>query len=167
MRTLKGSEYTQAWHYFLLAAEQAKQSTCNRARCGTVIVNNTTICGKGYNSPAGNLESRRMCFKRNFDPGFKSDKSCCVHPEQRAIMDALRHYPENIQGSQLYFMRLDPSGSPLPAGEPYCTICSKMSLDSGIGEFLLWNGDAIISYPTEEYDRLSYAYPNIANMRLP
>ncbi|MBR7036894.1 hypothetical protein IKI14_03340 [bacterium] len=30
-----------------------------------------------------------------------------MHAEQRAIMDALKNHPDEIEGSDLYFIRLD------------------------------------------------------------
>jgi deoxycytidylate deaminase len=36
-----------------------------------------------------------------------TDKTCCIHAEQRAIMNALRNHPNEIEGADLYFMRLD------------------------------------------------------------
>lgn len=44
------------------------------------------------------------------------------------------------------------------AGKPYCTLCSKMALDAGIGEFVLWQTSGLAAYGTDEYNTLSYAY---------
>lgn len=87
-----------------------------------------------------------------------TDKTCCVHAEQRAIMDALRKNSEKLSGSRLYFIRLDKAGNTSKAGKPYCTICSKMALDAGISEFVLWHEEGICVYDTEEYNTLSYEY---------
>jgi len=87
-----------------------------------------------------------------------TDKTCCVHAEQRAIMDALRNNPSKIEGSRLYFMRLDKDNNTTKAGKPYCTICSKMSLDVGIKEFTLWHENGIGIYNTDEYNTLSFEY---------
>lgn len=73
-------------------------------------------------------------------------------------MDALARNPDKIAGSTLYFIRLDSEGNPKPSGEPYCTVCSKMSLDSGVSEFVLWKPEGYVAYGTEEYDAVSYAY---------
>lgn len=112
------------------AVEVAKKATCGRSKCGSVIVRDGKIIGEGFNSPALSLESRRRCACAKSDLHPKvTDKTCCVHAEQRAIMDALAKNPEKIKGSTLYFIRLDDEGFPKRSGEPYCTICSKMSLD--------------------------------------
>jgi deoxycytidylate deaminase len=82
----------------------AKQSGCNDARCGSIIVKDGIIIGKGFNSPPGNLESQRRChIKKDHYHKKVSDKSCCIHAEERAIMDALRNNPDKIKGSTLYF----------------------------------------------------------------
>ena len=44
-------------------------SSCLRARCGSVIVNDNEIIGRGFNSPTRNLESQRRCLllKKDLD----------------------------------------------------------------------------------------------------
>lgn len=113
------------------AVEVAKNATCGRSKCGSVIARGGEIIGEGFNSPAGGLETRRRCACAKSDLDSKvTDKTCCVHAEQRAIMDALSKNLQKIRGSTLYFIRLDDGGYPKRSGEPYCTICSKMSLDA-------------------------------------
>ena len=73
-------------------------------------------------------------------------------------MDALKNHPEKIKSSTIYFIRLDGNNNKEPAGKPYCTICSKMALETGIKEFILWHEQGITSYNTEEYNNLSYQY---------
>ncbi|MFP4119123.1 MAG: deaminase [Candidatus Woesearchaeota archaeon] len=142
-----------------LAVEEALKATCERSRCGSVIVADGEVIGKGYNSPPGELESQRRCSNTKTMYHQKvTDKTCCVHAEQRAIMDALQKNPEKIRGSRLYFIRLDDDGKMSFAGKPYCTICSKMALDVGIKEFVLYHEDGITAYETDEYNDLSYSY---------
>jgi deoxycytidylate deaminase len=96
----------------------------------------------GYNSPAHEDESQMRCFvDKNTLHRKVTDKTCCVHAEQRAIMDALRNNPDGLIGSTLYFIRLGLKGEMSFSGEPYCTICSKMALDTGIKEFVLCHKD--------------------------
>jgi len=136
----------------------AKQSGCNDARCGSIIIKDGKIIGKGFNSPPGNLESQRRChIKKDHYNKKVSDKTCCVHAEERAIMDALRNNPDKIAGSTLYFIRVDEDGKPLNAGKPFCTICSKFALDVGIKGFALYYGEWKV-YNTDEYNTLSYEY---------
>ena len=141
------------------AAKIAKQSTCERSKCGSVIVKDDQIIGKGFNSPVNNLESQRRC-KNNKDEYHKkvTDKTCCVHAEQRAIMDALKNNPLKLKDSKLYFIRLDENNNKTEAGPPYCTICSKMALDAGIKEFILLHKEGEKVYNTEDYNKISYDF---------
>jgi len=140
MRYLSGYEEQQALAYLAKAAEIALQSTCERDRCGSLIVKNDEIIGTGFNSPPANKESQRRCScSKDIYHKKVKDTTCCIHAEQRAIMDALKKNPDKILGSRLYFIRLDDHGIPSKAGKPYCTICSKMTLDAGVHEFILWH----------------------------
>jgi deoxycytidylate deaminase len=143
------------------AVQLAKESTCSRAQCGTVIVKNDEIIGQGYNSPAANKESQRRCTceKNQLHPKV-TDKTCCIHAEQRAIIDALKNNQSKIENATLIFVRIDKQGNIEPAGKPYCTICSKLALDTGIKEFILLHKEGPVSYNTEEYNSLSYQYNN-------
>jgi len=135
----------------------AKQSTCHRSKCGSIILSESgKIIGIGYNSMPCNEEG--TCFKDDLSAGFKSDKTCCVHAEQRAIMDAMKINPSQIEGSLLLFIRLDENDSPKRSGEPYCTICSKMALDAGVGRFALWHKEGWTAYETNYYNKLSFEY---------
>lgn len=143
-------------NYMNIAARKAKSSFCGRSRCGSIIVKDYNIIGQGHNSMPGNVCG--TCFKDTLPSNFKSDKTCCIHAEQRAIMDALSKYPKDIIGSTLYFVRINNKGEILKAGKPYCTICSKMVLDVGIAEFVLWHEKGITVYDTKEYNDLSFQY---------
>lgn len=156
MRILDPNE-NQRW--VQAATEVAKSATCGRSKCGSVIVKDGEVVGEGFNSPAGNLESQRRCGVEKSSYHTKvTDKTCCVHAEERAIMDALRRHPHKVSGSTLYFIRLDEDGKPKFSGRPYCTICSKLALDAGIAEFVLWHEEGITAYPTDEYNDLSYKF---------
>lgn len=145
--------------FFVEAQKVALQATCHRAHCGSVIVaKDGTIIGRGYNAPPNNDESQRMC-EVELDKSIKqnNDKTCCVHAEWNAIMDALKNNSHKVQGSTLYFMRVDENGDFTEAGEPYCTVCSRLALESGIETFGLWNnGPDMIN--TQDYNLKSYAY---------
>lgn len=163
MRYLCGDEETKALEYIAKAAEIALNSTCERSRCGSLIVQNDEIIGSGFNSPPQNSEEQRRCSypKDSYHPKV-TDKTCCVHAEQRAIMDALRNNPDKIAGSRLYFIRLDKDGTysktVVQSGKPYCTMCSKMSLDVGIKEFVLKHEEGICVYDAAEYNFLSFQF---------
>lgn len=141
------------------AVEEAKKATCQRDKCGSVIVKDAKIIGKGYNSPPSEQEDQRRCSQDKILLHKKvTDKTCCVHAEQRAIFDALINYSDKIKGSTLYFVRLNNEGVISFAGKPYCTICSKMALDCGIKYFVLYHKEGLKKYETGEYNLLSYQY---------
>jgi deoxycytidylate deaminase len=141
------------------AIQVAKESTCFRAQCGTVVIKDNQIIGEGYNSPPRNKENQRRCTcEKSLLHSKITDKTCCIHAEQRAIMNALKNNPNKIEGSTLVFVRIDKQGHLEPAGKPYCTICSKLALETGIKEFVLIHEEGPIAYETEEYNLLSYQY---------
>ena len=147
-------------HFFRKTFEIAKSATCSRSKCGSIIVKEGEVIGEGFNSPAGNLETQRRCtFEKSKLHRKVTDKTCCMHAETRAILDALRRNPTKLPGSRIYFVRLDSrSSEPIPSGAPYCTICSKLALDVGISEFTLWHTDGMKVYDVQEYNLLSYRF---------
>lgn len=145
--------------YIEEAVKEANKSGCKQARCGCVIVKDEKIIGRGFNSPPAELESQRRCFNSKKDFNNKvTDKTCCMHAEQRAMFDALRTNSDSIKGADLYFIRIDEEGIKLPAGKPYCTICSKMALDLGIKNFILFHKQGIKVYDAREYNNLSFSF---------
>ena len=159
MRYLSGDEEKKALEYIIKATEGAQNATCEKSKCGSVIVQLDEIIGRGFNSPPQDGEEQRRCSCAKDDYHKKvTDKTCCLHAEQRAIMDALRKNPDKLTGSRLYFIRLTDDGTAAKAGEPYCTICSKMALDVGIAEFVLWHDKGVCVYDTKEYNTLSFQF---------
>ncbi len=159
MRYLSGEDEKEAKSFLDGAAEVARSATCQRHRCGSVIVSEGKTVGSGFNSPPANAEDQRRCSVQKDSYNKRvTDKTCCVHAEQRAIMDALSKNPSLIRGSRLYFIRLGPDGTATRSGKPYCTICSKMALDAGIAEFVLWHDNGVCVYNTGEYNTLSFQY---------
>lgn len=141
--------------YFDYLVEIARNSTCHRSKCGSIIINSSNeIIGVGYNSMP--CDETKSCFKDSLSDTFKSDKTCCVHAEQRAIFNALSISPDTLKGSSLYFIRLDDDNNPKHSGEPYCTICSKMALDVGISTFCLWHKEGWTGYEANYYNQLSF-----------
>lgn len=157
MKILLTKQAEKALNYFNKAQEIALKSSCLRSRCGCIIVKDNEIIGQGYNSPPKDI-ILTSCRKDSLPDDFKSDRTCCVHAEQRAIMDALKNNSKKIIGSSLYFIRIDEKGEKTFSGDPYCTICSKMALDVGIFEFILFREQGICVYDTEEYNNLSFEY---------
>lgn len=159
MISLTSSEEEEAFEYIIRASEVAASATCERHHCGSVIVKDGEIIGQGFNSPPGGLEEQRRCsLPKDTYHKKVTDKTCCIHAEERAVMDALRRNPDKISGSRLYFTRIDAAGKPIRSGKPYCTICSKRVLDAGVAEFVLWHEEGVCVYDTREYNLLSFQY---------
>jgi deoxycytidylate deaminase len=145
--------------FFEEARQVAVQATCTRARCGAVIVaKDGAIIGRGFNAPPNDDESQRMC-EVVLDKSIKqnNDKTCCVHAEWNAILDALRHHADKIEGSTLYFMRVGENGEFTGSGKPYCTVCSRLALQAGIAQFGLWHDEPML-FDTASYNQRSYAF---------
>lgn len=145
--------------YFKQAQQVAQRAICNRAHCGAVIVSTEgRIIGRGYNAPPLGDESQRMCDVE-LDKTIKqnNDKTCCVHAEWNAILDALKTNGDKIEGSTLYFMRVGDEGEFTGSGKPYCTVCSRLALQSGIAQFGLWH-DGPVMFDTATYNQKSYDY---------
>jgi hypothetical protein len=154
---LTGSELETVQPWFEAAAEQARLSICPGGYCGSVIVKDGRIIGLGYNGQTdGSSERCEIVYDLSVKPKF--DKTCCVHAEWRAILDACKRAGDEISGSTLYFMRVDETGDFTDAGVPYCTVCSRLALESGVGWFALWNDNGADIYDTDEYNRKSYEY---------
>ena len=144
--------------YFQEAAELANQSMCTRGRGGAIVVFDGEIIGRGYNAPPQNSLENKMCHTDyRTSPKPKSDRTCCVHAEWRAIIDAIRN-KGNISGSSIYYTSIDEKGTMLKSGKPYCTVCSRLALDTDIKDFILWHEDSIRVYDTKEYNELSYNF---------
>ncbi|MBI3632880.1 MAG: hypothetical protein HY226_01155 [Candidatus Vogelbacteria bacterium] len=158
MKYLINGDVDEAMRWINQAAEAAKQAMCSNAKCGTVIVKEGKVIGRGYNAPPLDKEENRTC-NQTFGPGKPNfDRTCCMHAEWRAIIDALKNNGDKIKGAKLYFSRVDQNGGMKRAKSIHCTVCSRLALDTGIAEFVLWFEDGIRSYTTDEYDKVSYQY---------
>ena len=103
MKFISGKEESNAKIYFNKAIKKALKSTCLRAKCGSIIIKDGKIIGKGFNSPPKNLESQRKCLQNKGKVNKKiTDKTCCIHAEQRSIIDALKLF------ASLHALQLDP-----------------------------------------------------------
>lgn len=159
---LGGEREQEAQYWMHEAGKVAERALCLRDKCGSVIVKDGRIIGAGYNAPPLDRIADRLCDRRFALPKPKFDKTCCMHAEWRAVMDALRRNPDALPGSDLYFTRVDARGALKRSGQPYCTVCSRFALDAGVRTFALWQQEGIRAYPTAEYNTLSYDYPVFA-----
>ncbi len=159
MKLLTWQNHTQAEFFIQKAAKIAQKATCERSKCGCVIVKDGEIIGQGFNSPPQHLESQRRCHcdKEQYHRKV-TDKTCCIHAEQRAILDALKFASDKLIGSDLYFIRLDPEWNPAKYCNTYWTIFSKIVFVLGINTFHLCHSEGIFAFDTEEYNILSYQY---------
>lgn len=158
MRILEGAEAQEALRWFDVAAEVASRSLCQRALCGSVIVKNGGLIAEGFNSPPLDNGDYRTCANEYAVPaGFRHDRTCCIHAEQRAIQNAARAGAD-INGSRIYFVALDEQGNKAMATDMKCTICSRAVLDAGIAEFAFYAAEGVRVYHPAEVDRLSYEY---------
>jgi deoxycytidylate deaminase len=157
MRILEtGTEDAMKW--LDRCAEAAKKSNCERARCGSVIVKEGELLSEGFNSPPRNDAALRTCLNEYEIPaGFRHDRTCCIHAEQRAIQNALKE-GRDPKGGSIYFAAIDEKGDKIMATDMKCTICSRAVLDAGIKEFIFYSAEGIRVYDPAEVDRLSYEF---------
>lgn len=144
--------------FFSEAGKEARKALCKRDKCGAVVVLGDKIIGRGYNAPPQDDVSQAKCdLDLTSSPKPKADRTCCIHAEWRAIIDALKGR-DDLKGGMIYFTRVDDEGNLLKSGEPYCTECSRLALDVGLSNFALWHEAGIKLYPTAEYNDLSYRF---------
>ena len=121
---------------------------------------NGEIIGEGYNAPPLNDVNQRKCnckFDLSIKP--KYDKTYCIHAKWNAIINALKMNGSRIDCETLYFMRVDENGNWEPsAGKPFCTVCSRLALQSGLANFALWVDNKPKIYTTSDYNDESYKY---------
>ncbi len=147
--------------YFSRAREEAMKSLCLRSKCGAVIVKDNYVIGAGFNSPPGNKKLEK-CFKDLLPDNFKSNRDCCVHAEERAIINAVERWDfSEVRDSTLYFTRINGDNSIIPVEKPYCTICSKFALDNKISKWVLFHEDGFYEYDAEEYNNLSFGFTEL------
>jgi deoxycytidylate deaminase len=157
MRRVEGKEFQRIKPFFEMAAGAARQATCLRAKCGSVIVNAGEVIGTGFNSPALDDENQRQCEAvMDTSEKPKYDKTCCIHAEWRAVLNACKTNAGKLAGSTLYFMRVDARGEFTDAGEPFCTVCSRLALEASVSEFALYNDEGADIYSLDEYNLKSY-----------
>ena len=157
MRRVEGVEFQSIRPFFEAATEVAQHATCLRAKCGSVIVKDSVVIGRGFNAPARGDEGQRLC-EVEMDTTIKPkyDKTCCVHAEWQAVLDACKTNADKLAGSVLYFMRIDAVGEFTDAGTPFCTVCSRLTMEAGVEEFALYNDEGADIYPLDEYNLKSY-----------
>ena len=61
MKILVWEEFKKAEQYFQLAWKIAQNATCERSKCGCIIVKDDKIIWQWRNTPPRDLESQRRC----------------------------------------------------------------------------------------------------------
>ena len=159
MRRLDGEQAEEVRRFFEAAAEAARNAECDEIKCGAAVVKNDRLIGVGYNGPPlGSGDNKTCGVEWNHGKKPKHDTTCCVHAEWRAILNACKDNGEDIDGSTIFFMQVDDEGNFTDAGDPHCTVCSRLAMDAGIAGFSLWNSGGVDNYTTDEYDKASYAH---------
>ena len=99
MKYLFGNEEKIALEYIARAVEVAKNATCEKSKCGSVIVAVNEIIGDGFNSPPQDFENQRRCsYQKDLYHKKVADKTCCIHAEQRAMIYALQNNSDKLSG---------------------------------------------------------------------
>ena len=160
-----------SWLYwFRTACNVAMNSLCLKSKCGAVLVGKPyfepqagthalfdgSLVSVGFNSPPRSDPAFRRCGATTPSKAHpKAGRTCCVHAEVRALLAAPR---DRIEGSTLYFSRVNEAGYLQPSGRPWCTECSKLALDLGVKTWVLWHEEGPAEYDAAHYDWLSNRY---------
>lgn len=143
------------------AAEQARRATCERDRCGAVVMRAGKIVGAGFNGPVRGFAPRCATAKTSpLKP--KSDRTCCVHAEWRALLEATQELGGKLRACVLFFTRVERSGEGqrVASGLPYCTVCSRLAHELGLEYWVLDHGAprGLVEYTAAQYDEISHEF---------
>ncbi len=139
--------------YLLEAAREASKSVCTKSQRGAVIVRDGEIIGRGYNKPTIDYLCN-PCIREEIRDNSRVELCSAIHAEQMAILDALKR-GESLEGSTLYHVKVK-NREMKPSGPPSCTVCSRLILESGVSEVVLWHREGYAVYTAEEFNRLSF-----------
>lgn len=155
MRYADKNEIEEIKKYMNLAAEEALKSNCTKSKRGVVIVKDNRVIGRGYNK-ATFLQTCNPCVRENITDKTKVELCSAIHAEQMAILDALKK-EHNLEGSRMYHNKVK-NNKVEPVGAPCCTVCSRLVLESGISEFVLWHEEGYAIYDAKEFNEISFQY---------
>ena len=121
-------------YYLDIAQTVAERSTCLRRKFGAIIVKDDVIVSTGYNgAPRGrkNCDDLQYCMrdKLGIPRGERYEMCRSVHSEANAIIAAPR---EQMLGSTLYMVCVEPSDGSLVPGTTSCMMCKRMIINAGI-----------------------------------
>ncbi len=126
-------------YYLDIAQTVAERSTCLRKQYGAIIVKNDVIVSTGYNgAPRGriNCTDLGVCMrdKLNIPRGERYELCRSIHSEQNAIIAAAR---EQMIGSTLYMVCVDPTDGSLVPGTTSCMMCKRVIINAGIDKVVV------------------------------
>jgi len=118
-------------YYIGIAQSAAWKSTCLKKHYGAVIVNNSEICGTGYNGPPRGEPHCEVCSKIDSGKDMATYCTCpAVHAEMNAIISVARR---DMFGGTLYLAGWDVAKEEEVNAEP-CEICLRLIKNAGINE---------------------------------
>ena len=137
--------------YMEIAAMEAEKSTCTKSKRGVLIVKNNTIVSTGHNKPT--IEGLcNPCVRENIHDNSKYELCSAIHAEQMALISGL--YP-NFINARMYHIKVK-NGEMRVSRKPSCSICSRMILESGISEIVLWQKEGYVVYNPTEFNLMSF-----------
>ena len=157
MRYLTEEESKQAEKFILEAVKEAEKSRCKKSKRGVVIVKDGDIIGRGHNKVT--IEKFcNPCIRENIKDNSKVELCSALHAEQVAILDAFKH-GKNLEGSRMFHIKVK-NGDIMPSEDISCTVCSRIILEAGISEFVLFHKNGFGLYSAEEFNEKSFEFFN-------
>ena len=155
MRYLEDEEAKEAEKIIRIAAEEAKKSKCKISQRGAIIVKNNRIIGKGHNKVT--LEKYcNPCIRENIEGSERVELCSAIHAEQMAILDALKQ-GEKLEGSRMFHIKVK-DGKIKTSNKTSCTVCSRLILEAGVSEFVLFRKEGFSLYNAEELNKKSFEH---------
>jgi len=122
-----------------VAANHALGCVCKKAQRGAAVVKGDEFLCAAYNGPPFD-EPCCPCLRTDIKDNTRFELCYGVHAEERAVRMALS-YAGNIEGSRLYYVKTR-DGEVIPSNDVACTHCSRIILDSGVSEVVMWVKDS-------------------------
>lgn len=155
MRYLEGEEVREAEKFTRIAAKYAMESTCKKSQRGAVIVKDGEVLGVGHNKVT-DKKYCNPCIRENIRDNSRVELCSALHAEQVAMLNALRR-GKNLIGARMYHIKVK-NGKMKRSDDVSCTVCSRLVLESGISEFVLWQSIGFVSYTSRELNEKSFQY---------
>jgi dCMP deaminase len=138
--------------YMKLAAREAEKSMCKKSKRGVVIVANGRVIGAGYNKPTIEF---LCCLRGDIKNNGQVELCTAIHAEQMAIIRTREK--ELLRDSRIYHIKVK-NGEMRTCEKPSCTVCSRIVLESGIPQIVLYHDEGYVIYGAREFNKLSFDY---------